>query len=62
VLIKAEADGVVEYVDSKQIIVRYDMTDEDKFVSFDPEVVTYTPSEIFQNQPGNYSRSQTNGC
>lgn len=41
VLIKAEADGVVEYVDSRQIIIRYDMTDEDRFVIFDPEVVTY---------------------
>lgn len=41
VLIKAEADGVVEYVDARQIIIRYDMTDEDRFVSFDPEVVTY---------------------
>jgi len=39
--IKAETDGVVEYVDANQIIVRYDMTDEDRFVSFDPEVVTY---------------------
>jgi DNA-directed RNA polymerase subunit beta len=41
VLIKAEADGVVEYVDANQIIVRYDVTDDDRFVSFDPEVVTY---------------------
>ncbi|MDD4143602.1 MAG: DNA-directed RNA polymerase subunit beta [Prolixibacteraceae bacterium] len=41
VMIKAEFDGVVEYVDSTQIIVRYDVTDDDRFVSFDPEVVTY---------------------
>ena len=41
VLVKAEFDGVVEYVDATQIIVRYDVTDEDRFVSFDPEVVTY---------------------
>lgn len=39
--ISAEADGVIEYVDATQIIVRYDVTDDDRFVSFDPEVVTY---------------------
>ncbi len=52
VLIKAEADGVVEYVDSKQIIVRYDMTDEDKFVSFDPEVVTYNLPKYTKTNQG----------
>lgn len=41
VQISAEADGVIEYVDATQIIVRYDVTDDDRFVSFDPEVVTY---------------------
>ncbi len=41
VLINAEADGIVEYVDAKHIIVRYDMSEDEKFVSFDPEVVTY---------------------
>jgi len=41
ILIKAEDDGVVEYVDARQIIVRYDMNDDDKFVRFDPELVTY---------------------
>ncbi len=41
VLFNAEADGVVEYVDANKIVVRYDMTDEERFVSFDPEVVTY---------------------
>jgi DNA-directed RNA polymerase subunit beta len=41
VQIQAEGNGVVEYVDATQIIVRYDVTDDDRFVSFDPEVVTY---------------------
>jgi len=41
ILIKAEGDGVIEYVDARQIIVRYDMTEDDKFVRFDPELVTY---------------------
>ncbi len=41
ILIQADGDGVVEYVDANQIIVRYDATDDDRYVSFDPEVVTY---------------------
>ena len=41
ILVRAEFDGVVEFVDAKQIIVRYDIAEEDRFVSFDPEVVTY---------------------
>jgi DNA-directed RNA polymerase subunit beta len=41
VMVKADFDGVVEFVDATQIIVRYDVTDDDRFVSFDPEVVTY---------------------
>jgi len=40
-MIIAETDGVIEFVDATQIIVRYDMTEDDRFVSFDPEVVTY---------------------
>ncbi len=41
ILIRAEFDGVVEFVDATQIIVRYDIAEEDRFVSFEPEVVTY---------------------
>ena len=41
VLISATGDGVIEYVDAEEIIVRYDMTDDEKFVSFEPEVVSY---------------------
>ncbi|MEZ5105440.1 MAG: DNA-directed RNA polymerase subunit beta [Draconibacterium sp.] len=41
ILVKAEFDGVIEFVDATQIIVRYDVSEEDRFVSFDPEVVTY---------------------
>jgi DNA-directed RNA polymerase subunit beta len=52
VLIKAEADGVVEYVDAKQIIIRYDMTDEDKFVSFDPEIVIYNLPKYTKTNQG----------
>jgi DNA-directed RNA polymerase subunit beta len=37
----AESDGTIEYVDADQIIIRYDSTEDERFVSFDPEVVTY---------------------
>jgi DNA-directed RNA polymerase subunit beta len=52
ILIKAEFDGVVEYVDATQIIVRYDVTDDDRFVSFDPEVVTYTLDKYTKTNQG----------
>jgi DNA-directed RNA polymerase subunit beta len=41
VLVNAEGNGVVEYVDANEIIIRYDWTEADKMVSFDSEVVTY---------------------
>ena len=39
--IEAEGDGVVEYVDSTTIRIRYDRTEDEEFVSFDPAVVEY---------------------
>jgi len=41
VLINAEGAGVVEYVDANEIKIRYDLTDNDKLVSFDGNVTTY---------------------
>jgi DNA-directed RNA polymerase subunit beta len=41
ILFVAEGDGVVEYVDSNEIIVRYTRTDEEKFVSFDDDTKRY---------------------
>jgi DNA-directed RNA polymerase subunit beta len=40
-LVNAEGDGVVEYVDANEIIIRYDRTDEDKLVSFEDERKSY---------------------
>ena len=37
----AEEDGVIEYVDADKIIVRYDFSDEQRFVSFDDDIRTY---------------------
>jgi DNA-directed RNA polymerase subunit beta len=39
--IVAEGFGVVEYVDSQEIVIRYDLTEDDKFVSFETETKRY---------------------
>jgi len=41
VLVNAEGDGVVEYVDANEIVIRYDWNEDDKLVSFDSEVRKY---------------------
>lgn len=41
ILITAEFDGVVEYVDATTISVRYNRTDDDRIVSFDDDIKTY---------------------
>src|SRR6187431_1345401 len=41
-LLIAEADGVVEYVDANEIKMRYDLTDEDRLVSFETDIITYS--------------------
>ena len=41
VLMNAERDGVVDYVDAEKIIITYDRTDEEKLVSFDPDETVY---------------------
>ena len=41
ILVVAEGDGVVEYVDAEEIVIRYSRTDEEKFVSFDDDVRRY---------------------
>ena len=37
----AEGNGVVEYVDAREIHVRYDRTEEEEFVSFNDSLVVY---------------------
>jgi DNA-directed RNA polymerase subunit beta len=41
VLINAEGDGVVEYVDANEITIKYDRTDDERMVSFDGDSKTY---------------------
>ena len=52
ILVKAEYDGVIEFVDAVQIIVRYDISEEARFVSFDPEVVTYQLQKYTKTNQG----------
>ncbi|WP_340111066.1 DNA-directed RNA polymerase subunit beta [Maribellus mangrovi] len=52
IMVKAEFDGVIEFVDAKQIIVRYDVSEDDRFVSFDPEVVTYNLQKYTKTNQG----------
>jgi len=40
-MLVAIADGVVEYVDGREIVIRYKRTDEERFVSFNDDVVKY---------------------
>ncbi|MFC4096236.1 DNA-directed RNA polymerase subunit beta [Euzebyella saccharophila] len=41
VLVNAEGDGTVEYVDAKKITVKYDRTDDERLISFDEDSKTY---------------------
>jgi DNA-directed RNA polymerase subunit beta len=41
ILFAAEGDGVVEYVDANEIVIRYTRTDEEKFVTFDDDIKRY---------------------
>src|SRR5690606_11103301 len=39
VLINAEGDGVVEYVDANEIVIKYARTEEEAMVSFDSDFI-----------------------
>jgi DNA-directed RNA polymerase subunit beta len=41
VLINAEGDGVVEYVDANKITIKYDMSENQRLVSFDGDTKSY---------------------
>ena len=41
VLVNAEGNGEVEYVDAKKIIIKYDRTDAERLVSFEDDFKTY---------------------
>ncbi|WP_201260258.1 DNA-directed RNA polymerase subunit beta [Blattabacterium punctulatus] len=41
ILINAEKNGIVEYIDARKIIIRYDQTEKEKLVSFNSEIKVY---------------------
>lgn len=41
-LINAEGDGVVEYVDANEIVIRYNRTEDDRLVSFEGDAKSYS--------------------
>jgi DNA-directed RNA polymerase subunit beta len=46
VLINAEGNGIVDYVDADKITIRYTRNETEKLVSFDDDVKTYTMSKF----------------
>lgn len=51
VLINAEADGIIEYVDASTITIKYDRTDNERLVSFNSDSKSYTLANFKKNQP-----------
>ncbi|MGB5436081.1 MAG: DNA-directed RNA polymerase subunit beta [Maribacter sp.] len=41
VLINAEGDGVIEYVDAQKVTIKYDRSDSERLISFDEDEKTY---------------------
>ncbi len=51
-LINAEGDGVVEYVDANEIVIRYDRTEEDQLVSFEDNRKSYKLTKFQRTNQG----------
>lgn len=41
ILVAAEGEGAIEYVDAEEIVVRYERSEEERFISFDDDVKRY---------------------
>jgi len=41
IMVTADGDGEIEYVDANEIVVRYIMTEDERFVSFDDDIKRY---------------------
>ncbi|MDP4710125.1 MAG: DNA-directed RNA polymerase subunit beta [Saprospiraceae bacterium] len=51
-LINAEGEGVVEYVDANEIIIRYDRSEEEQLVSFEDNRKTYRLTKFQRTNQG----------
>ena len=52
VLLRAERDGVVEYVDANEIHIRHDMDDNDLLVSFESDLKVYNLTKFARTNQG----------
>ena len=52
VLVNAEADGVVEYVDAEKIIIKYNRSSDEELVSFDSDIATYPLTKFRKTNQG----------
>ncbi|WP_347924668.1 DNA-directed RNA polymerase subunit beta [Pontimicrobium sp. SW4] len=52
VLINAQGEGVVEYVDANEIVIKYNRTEEEAMVSFDTDTVTYPLTKFRKTNQG----------
>ena len=52
VLINAEGEGVVEYIDADKIVIKYDRTEEEAMVSFDSDTKTYPLTKFRKTNQG----------
>ena len=52
VLVNAEGDGVVEYVDADKIVIKYNRTNEEELVSFESHIETYPLTKFRKTNQG----------
>ena len=52
VLVTAEGEGTVVYVDAKEVHIQYKMTDEDRLVSFDDDIKAYNITKFTKTNQG----------
>lgn len=52
VLMNAEGDGTVEYVDADKIVIKYDQTEEERMVSFESDSKTYKLTKFRRTNQG----------
>jgi DNA-directed RNA polymerase subunit beta len=50
--ISAEGAGTVEYVDASKIVIKYDMTEEERYVSFEADFKSYNLSKYKKTNQG----------
>ncbi|MGB4960353.1 MAG: DNA-directed RNA polymerase subunit beta, partial [Saprospiraceae bacterium] len=51
-LINAEGEGTIEYVDANEIVIRYDKTEEEILVSFDDNIKKYNLTKFVRTNQG----------